>query len=211
MNPTLEGTEMTAPTIPGDHLTSEDAGSSDGSVGSDPPRETRAVVQIDRQGQLFYYVDGDIDFLVVDERTPRDRVYALSSHRVAPAVIDDLIGNDRIGLGGRHARYGRSHPRHLSSQVGPQAETHSHSARGRTMKRLPAVLAEFMHSFMAIKRHSHGSDCRPRRLYRGSARCMMTGAMHTIDAAWRLKASFSFSFLSPNLGMSLANLKPLGI
>jgi len=100
MNPTLEGTDMTAPAIPGDHLTSEDAGSSDGSVGSGPSTRTRAVVQIDRQGQLFYYVDGDIDFLVVDERTPRDRVYALSRHRVAPAVIDDLIGNDRIGQEG---------------------------------------------------------------------------------------------------------------
>ena len=44
--------------------------------------------------------NGDIDFLVVDERTPRDRVYALSRHRVAPAVIDDLIGNDRIGQEG---------------------------------------------------------------------------------------------------------------
>jgi hypothetical protein len=97
MNPTLEGTDMTAPTIPGDHLTSENAGFSDGNVGSEPATRTRAVVQIDRQGQLFYYADGDIDFLVVDERTPRDRVYALSRHRVAPAVIDELIGNDRIG------------------------------------------------------------------------------------------------------------------
>jgi putative DNA primase/helicase len=30
-------------------------------------------------------------------RCPRDRVYALSTHQVAPAVIDDLIGADRIG------------------------------------------------------------------------------------------------------------------
>jgi hypothetical protein len=40
------------------------------------------------------------------------------------------------------------------------------------MKRLPAVLAEFMHSFMAMKRRIRtDEDCRTRRLYRGSARC----------------------------------------
>jgi hypothetical protein len=44
--------------------------------------------------------DGDIDFLVIDERCPRDRVYALSSHRVSPSKIDELIGESRIGRWG---------------------------------------------------------------------------------------------------------------
>jgi hypothetical protein len=100
VNSTLKGTNMTAPTIPGDHLTSEDAGSSDGSVGSEPSTRTRAVVQVARNGNLSYYADGDIDFLVIDERCPRDRVFALSDRQVAPAVIDELIGNDRIGRWG---------------------------------------------------------------------------------------------------------------
>jgi hypothetical protein len=86
---------MTASTIPSDHLTSGDA--SDGNVGSEPSTRTRAVVQVARNGDLFYYADGDIDFLVIDERCPRDRVFALSQHRVAPAVIDELIGSDCIG------------------------------------------------------------------------------------------------------------------
>ena len=63
---------MTASTIPGDHLTSEDAGSSDSNVGSEPSTRTRAVVQVARNGNLSYYADGDIDFLVIDERCPRD-------------------------------------------------------------------------------------------------------------------------------------------
>ena len=80
------------------------------------------------------------------------------------------------------------------------------------MKRLPAVLAEFMHSFMAIKRHIRTDEIAELAAYiAGPHDAMMTGAMHTIDAAWAPEASFSFSFLSPNLGMSLANLKPLGI
>jgi hypothetical protein len=57
-------------------------------------------VQIDQHGDLHYYTDSDIDFLVVDERCPRDRVFALSDRQVAPAVIDELIGNDRIGRWG---------------------------------------------------------------------------------------------------------------
>jgi hypothetical protein len=41
---------------------------------------------------------------------------------------------------------------------------------------------------------------------------MMTGAMHTIRQRHeRLTLPMAFRFLSPNLGMSLANLKPLGI
>jgi hypothetical protein len=88
---------MTASTIPGDYLTIEDAGSSDSTVGSEPATRTRAVVRVARNGDLSYYADGDIDFLVIDERCPRDRVFALSQHKVAPAVIDALIGSDRIG------------------------------------------------------------------------------------------------------------------
>jgi hypothetical protein len=89
---------MTEPTIHGDHLTSEDGGPNT-TVRGERPR-TRAVVQIARNGNLSYYADGDIDFLVIDERCPRDRVFALSRHRVAPAVIDELIGSDRIGRWG---------------------------------------------------------------------------------------------------------------
>jgi hypothetical protein len=58
---------------------------------------TRAVVQIDVDGNLHYFADGSIDFLIIDERCPRDRVYALSNHQVKPDVIDRLIGTDRIG------------------------------------------------------------------------------------------------------------------
>ena len=88
---------MTAPTIPGDHLTSAEANSPDSRVGSEHSTRTRAVVRVARNGDLSYCADGDIDFLVIDERCPRDRVFALSQHRVAPAVIDELIGSDRIG------------------------------------------------------------------------------------------------------------------
>jgi hypothetical protein len=90
---------MTEPTIHGDHSAGEDGGPSNTTVRGEHSR-TRAVVQIGRNGNIFYYADGDIDFLVVDERTPRDRVYALSQHKVAPAVIDELIGSDRIGRWG---------------------------------------------------------------------------------------------------------------
>jgi hypothetical protein len=100
VNSTMKGTDMTAPTIPGDYLTIDDAGSSDSTVGSEPAARTRAVVRVARNGDLFYYADGDIDFLVIDERCPRDRVFALSQHRVGPAVIDELIGSDRIGRWG---------------------------------------------------------------------------------------------------------------
>lgn len=91
---------MTATTIPGDYLTIEDAGSADGTIGSEPSTRTRAVVQVARNGNMSYYADGDIDFLVIDERCPRDRVFALSQHRVVPAFIDELIGSDRIGRWG---------------------------------------------------------------------------------------------------------------
>jgi hypothetical protein len=97
VNSTLKGTDMTELTIPGDHLTSDGAGFSNTRVGSECAMRTRAVVQVDRHGNQFYYADGDIDFIIIDGRRPRDRVYALSRHQVAPAVIDELIGNDRIG------------------------------------------------------------------------------------------------------------------
>jgi hypothetical protein len=87
---------MTEPTIHGDDLTSEDGRSCNTAVRGEHPR-TRAVVQIAPNGDLSYYADGDLDFLVIDERCPRDRVYALSQHKVAPAVIDELIGSDPIG------------------------------------------------------------------------------------------------------------------
>jgi hypothetical protein len=87
---------MTEPTIHGDDLTSEDGRSCNTAVRGEHPR-TRAVVQIAPNGDLSYYADGDLDFLVIDERCPRDRVYALSKHRVARDVIDELIGKDRIG------------------------------------------------------------------------------------------------------------------
>jgi hypothetical protein len=47
------------------------------------------------------------------------------------------------------------------------------------MKRLPAVLVEFTHSFMTIKSHIAQSNSRTRRLYMsGSRGAMMTGAMY---------------------------------
>jgi cyclic-di-GMP-binding biofilm dispersal mediator protein len=50
------------------------------------------------------------------------------------------------------------------------------------MKRLPAVLAEFMHSFMAIKRHIRTDEIAELAAYiAGPHDAMMTGAMHTID------------------------------
>jgi hypothetical protein len=67
---------------------------------SQPAKRTRVVVQIDERGDQFYYADGDVDLLVIDERCPRDRVFASSNHQVPPAVIDELIGNDRIGRWG---------------------------------------------------------------------------------------------------------------
>jgi hypothetical protein len=90
---------MTEPTIHGDDLTSEDGRSCNTAVRGEHPR-TRAVVQIARNGDPSYYADGDIDFLVIDERFPHDRVYALSTHQVAPDVVDELIGSDRIGRWG---------------------------------------------------------------------------------------------------------------
>jgi hypothetical protein len=71
-------------------------------VGSDWTRRYSWIVETARSGKpgSSWTANGDVDFLVVDERTPRDRVYALSGHRVAPAVIDELIGNDRIGRQG---------------------------------------------------------------------------------------------------------------
>jgi len=90
---------MTELTIRGDHLTSEDGGPSNATVRGEHPR-TRAVVQIAPNGDPTYYADGDIDFLIIDERCPRDRVYAHSSHRVARSEIDELIGDSRIGRWG---------------------------------------------------------------------------------------------------------------
>jgi hypothetical protein len=120
---------MTAPTKPSDHLTT-DVRSSDGSVGSEHSTRTRAVVQVARNGDLSYYADGEIEFLVIDERCPRDRVFALSQHKVAPTVIDELIGSDRIGRWGDMPGTEAATQRRRRSQ----AETHPHSARGRTMK-----------------------------------------------------------------------------
>ena len=53
------------------------------------------------------------------------------------------------------------------------------------MKRLPAVLAEFMHSFMAIKRHAMASEIAELVAYiAGPHATMITGSMQTIDGGF---------------------------
>src|ERR1700726_1062623 len=69
------------------------------------------------------------------ERPPERSAQIGLPSLVVPAVIDKLIGNDRIGSAGRPTRYGSSYPRIHPRRVGSAAETHPHSARGRTMKR----------------------------------------------------------------------------
>ena len=73
-------------------------------------------------------------------------------------------------------------------------------------------MAEFMHSFMAIKRHIRTDEVAELVAYIAGPH----GAMTTRRDAHhrrrqRLRLVLAFCFLSPNLGMSLANLKPLGI
>jgi hypothetical protein len=87
----MKNTEMTGPVVHDDHLTSNEADC------SDRPLRTRALVHFARNGDPFFYADGDIDFLLIDERCPSDRVYALSDHQVARDFIDELIGKNRIG------------------------------------------------------------------------------------------------------------------
>ncbi len=60
----------------------------------------RAVIHIDVHGNQTYFVDSDIDFIIVDERVPRDRVYQMSDPRVDPGEIDVIIGQSRIGKKG---------------------------------------------------------------------------------------------------------------
>lgn len=57
----------------------------------------RVVVHMDANGNLDFMADGDVDLFTVDERVPRDRVYQMSNHRVAPERIDELFGTSRIG------------------------------------------------------------------------------------------------------------------
>jgi hypothetical protein len=55
------------------------------------------VVHINADGNVrFMRGSDDIDLLVIDERTPSDRVYATSTV-VGADVISKLIGNSHIG------------------------------------------------------------------------------------------------------------------
>ena len=76
----VESTNMTESTNCDDGF-SRDAGSPNTIGRTEPAKRTRAVVQIDQRGDLSYYADGDIDYLVIDERCPRDRVFALSKEQ----------------------------------------------------------------------------------------------------------------------------------
>jgi hypothetical protein len=57
----------------------------------------RVVVHIDHVGNENYMADGDVDFFVVDERAPRDRVFQLSNHIVHPQEITNVLGTSRVG------------------------------------------------------------------------------------------------------------------
>jgi hypothetical protein len=57
----------------------------------------RIVVHIDEHGNQNYLADGDVDFFIIDERAPRDRVYQMSDTRVPRRMITKLIGKSRIG------------------------------------------------------------------------------------------------------------------
>ena len=92
---------------------------------SQPAKRTRVVVQVDERGNQFYYADGDVDFLVIDERCPRDRVFALSSRQVPPAVIDELIGNDRIGRWGDMPGVEAAILAYLKGEPAPKPKTHA--------------------------------------------------------------------------------------
>jgi hypothetical protein len=58
----------------------------------------RVVVRFDERGNPDFLSDGgDVELIVIDERAPADRVYRHQSHAVKNGVIDELIGEDRIG------------------------------------------------------------------------------------------------------------------
>jgi hypothetical protein len=54
------------------------------------------VVHIDRDGSENYLACGDVRLLVIDERTPHDRVYEMSS-RITQEQLDAIIGGSPVG------------------------------------------------------------------------------------------------------------------
>lgn len=57
----------------------------------------RVVVHINENGIHDYMADFAVDFYVVDERCPRDRVYQLSDPVVDEQKITDILGTSRVG------------------------------------------------------------------------------------------------------------------
>lgn len=61
----------------------------------------RVAVRILTNGDMEFYADEDVDFLVVDESAPRDRVFQIrEALNVGPEKIDKLLGDSRIGQPG---------------------------------------------------------------------------------------------------------------
>lgn len=59
---------------------------------------TRVVVHFDEDGNADYMADGPVDFYVVDERCPRDRVYKFTDPQVPEQKITEILGTSRVGM-----------------------------------------------------------------------------------------------------------------
>ncbi len=54
------------------------------------------LVKIEENGDIDYFISGDVRVLTVCDHTPQDRVYEITT-RDAPEVIADIIGDSPIG------------------------------------------------------------------------------------------------------------------
>lgn len=60
----------------------------------------RVAIRITEDGDTEFYADEPVDFLCVDERCKRDRVFQWSHPVIGADAMDALIGESRIGVAG---------------------------------------------------------------------------------------------------------------
>lgn len=48
------------------------------------------VVRFDKNGVASYFINGDVDVYVIDDRTPNDRIYEMTK-RVSPDAVESML------------------------------------------------------------------------------------------------------------------------
>ena len=97
-------------------MSGEGMSAADNLVGADAPV---VVVHIGIGGDVNYLMAGPVDFFVVDERSPHDRVYQMT-HEATRDGIAAVLGEDAIG-----SRHDARHPA-IAARIIAAAEGASH-------------------------------------------------------------------------------------